>query len=129
MNYFVLLSLPQSFDLDLAALEAAYFAAQRQYHPDRFVSKSPEERAKAASLSADVNEAYKTLKHPLSRAKHLLALSGITVLDEANSAKPDQALLAEIMELQEAIADGQKPNIRALIAECEKNLSSAFKNN
>ena len=128
-DYFTLLSLPQTFDLNPAALEAAYFAAQRQYHPDRFAGKSAEEKLKAAQKSSDVNEAYNTLKHPLKRAKHLLSIHGITVLDEANSAKPDQSLLIEIMELQEAIAEGNKPDITALITACEKDLSAAFKNN
>lgn len=128
-NYFELLSLSQSFDIDLTALESAYFTAQRQYHPDRFVGKSAEERAKAAAQSANLNEAYNTLKHPLKRAKHLLALQGITVLDEANSTKPNQQLLLEIMELQEVIADGQKPDITGLIRTCEKDLSDAFQNN
>lgn len=126
MNYFELMKIPVSFDVDLQQLESAYFAAQRQYHPDRFISKSPEERAKAAQISANLNDAFNTLKHPLKRAKHLLALEGITVLDEANSAKPNQALLVEIMELQEAISEGQKPDIAALIHQCEKNLSAAF---
>ncbi|MDX2073161.1 MAG: Fe-S protein assembly co-chaperone HscB [Alphaproteobacteria bacterium] len=129
MNYFELLNLPTTFTLDLTALEAAYFSAQRRYHPDRFVGKPAEEKLKAAQISANLNDAYHTLKHPLSRARHLLALSGITVLDEANSAKPDKALLMEIMELQEAIAEGGKPNIAALINACEKDLSEAFRNN
>lgn len=129
INYFDLLGLPVSFDTDLTQLESAYFGAQRQYHPDRFVTKSSEERAKAAGLSANVNDAYHTLKTPLKRAQHLLALSGVTILDEANSTKPDKALLMEVMELQEAIAEGNKPDISALIAETLKNLSQSFKNN
>lgn len=129
MNYFHFLGLNQTFELDPAALESAYFAAQRSYHPDRFVNKPSEERIEAAQRSADANEAYHALKHPLTRAKHMLALSGTIVLDEANTAKPDQALLIEIMELQEAIAEGQKPDIPSLISTCEKNLSHAFQNN
>lgn len=126
MNHFTLLSLPASFNIDVEQLEAAYFAAQRQYHPDRFVGKTPEEKLAAAQKSSDVNEAYNTLKTPLKRAKHLLALSGITILDEANSTKPDTALLMEIMELQEAISEGQKPDIQGLIVKCEQELSEAF---
>lgn len=126
LSYFELLSLPQSFEIDLTQLESAYFSAQRQYHPDRFVAKPADERAKAAAISANLNDAYHTLKHPLTRAVHLLALQGITVLDEANTAKPDMALLEEIMELQEAIAEGHTPDIAARIAECEQELSDAF---
>jgi len=129
INYFELLQIPQSFNIDLSALESAYFSAQRQYHPDRFVAKPAEERARAAGISANINDAYNALKHPLKRATHLLALQGITVLDEANSAKPDKALLIEIMKLQEAIAEGQAPDIAGLRAAAEKDLSGAFGNN
>jgi len=129
MNYFTLLSLTQTFDIDLSALEVAYFAAQRQYHPDRFIGKPAEERAKAAGISANVNDAYHTLKDPLKRAVHLLMLQGITVLDEANTAKPDKALLMEIMELQEAIAEGQRPDIAALVEETLSTLRISFGNN
>lgn len=126
MNYFAILSLEPSFDLAPAALESAYFAAQRQYHPDRSAGKSAEEKLRAAQKSSDVNEAYNTLKQPLTRAQHLLALAGVTVLDEANSTKPDKALLMEIMELQEAIAEGKNPDIHVLIVKCEQDLSEAF---
>ncbi len=51
------------------------------------------------------------------------------MLDEANSAKPNQALLIEIMELQEAISEGQNPDIKALIITCENALTAAFANN
>lgn len=127
MNYFDLLGIPVSFDVDLQQLESAYFAAQRQYHPDRFVTKTAEERARAAATSANINDAYHTLKHPLKRATHLLALEGVTILDEANTTKPDKALLMEIMELQEAIAEGEKPDISALIAETVGTLEEAFR--
>ena len=128
-NHFTLLALPRTFDLDAQQLESAYFIAQRHYHPDRFVNKSPAEKLEAAQKSADVNEAYNTLKSPMKRAAHLLALSGITVLDAANSAKPDMALLTEIMELQEAIEDGNSPDIAGLIRTCENELAEAFKRN
>jgi molecular chaperone HscB len=129
MNYFALLNTTQSFNIDLAALEAAYFSAQRQYHPDRFINKSFEEKLAAAHKSADINQAYETLKHPLKRAVHLLALCGITVLDDANSAKPDIATLTEIMELQEMISEGKNPDILGLIKRCESALEYAFKKN
>lgn len=123
-DYFTLLTLPQNFSLDLTSLESAYFNAQRQYHPDRFVTKSASEKLAAAQKSADINEAYNTLKHPLKRAQHLLSLHGINALEGA-----DKATLMEMMELQEAIAGGETPDIAALIGSCEKNLANAFEKN
>ena len=61
MNYFVLLGLNHQFNIDLKALESAYFAAQRQYHPDRFIGKPAIERAQALQHSADINQAYERM--------------------------------------------------------------------
>ena len=100
-NYFELLGLQAAFDIDLAALEVAYFKAQRQYHPDRFVGKPQPERMAALQRSADVNQAYETLKNPLKRAQYCLHLQGIQVGTEADNVKPSQAVLIEAMELRE----------------------------
>ncbi len=124
MNHFTLLQLPASYTLSEQTLEAAYFAAQRHYHPDRFVNKSPEERLAAAQKSADINTAYNTLKHPLSRAKHLLTLAGVGVAHDHST--EDTAMLADIMDLQEQIAEGKAPNIAALRAQTEAILADAF---
>lgn len=100
-NYFELLGLSPAFELDLSSLEAAYFTAQRQFHPDRFVGKPAVERAQAMQRSADINNAYETLKNPLKRAQYLLHLKGITVGTETGGVKPTQAVLMEAMELRE----------------------------
>ena len=42
-----------------------YFAGQRQWHPDRFVNRPAEERARASTEAASLNDAYRTLKDPL----------------------------------------------------------------
>lgn len=102
MNYFALLGLPPAFTLDLPALEAAYFKAQHQFHPDRFVGKPDSERQAALQRSVDINKAYDTLKNPLKRAQYLLSLQGISVGTDSDTQKPSQALLMEVMELRES---------------------------
>ena len=69
MDHFARLGLPAALDLEPASLDKAYFALQRRWHPDRFVAKPAEERARASTEAAALNEAYRTLKDPLSRAK------------------------------------------------------------
>jgi len=102
MTYFQLLNIPPAFELDFSALETAYFKAQRQFHPDRFVNKSPEERLSALQKSMDINAAYETLKNPLKCAQYLLSLQEIIVGTEKDSIKPAPTLLVEIMELRES---------------------------
>lgn len=129
-SYFDLLNLSPSFTLDESALESAYIAAQRKYHPDKA-------GLEGVQKSVEVNAAYQTLKHPLKRAKYLLEMQGITVLDEANSAKPDMATLNEVMDLQEAKAEADTPEaqdafkhmLEQLTSNCLAKLTNAFEKN
>lgn len=104
-NLFSIFDLPISFDLNLADLEKRYFAVQRVCHPDRLVGKPTTERQQAILKSMQANEAYETLKTPLLRARHMLALQGIHVGGEKDTVKPSPALLTEIMALREALEE------------------------
>ena len=110
MDHFARLGLPAALDLDAAALDKAYFAGQRQWHPDRFVAKPPEERAKASSEAAALNDAYRTLKSPIDRAIYLAALKGVEMPADGKTID-DPDLLMEAMdareELQEASSVGE----------------------
>jgi molecular chaperone HscB len=131
MNYFTLLSLTPEFQLDSQALESAYFSAQRQYHPDRFVGKPAQERQQALQRSLDINQAYNTLKNPLPRAQYLLHLQGIAVGTDHDSVKPSASLLMETMEWRETI-DGADDlaklggSLNEAIAQSEKHIAGAY---
>jgi len=103
-NHFQLFGLPQGFDLDLAALDAAYRAMQGEIHPDRFASASDAEQRQAVQWAAEANEAYKTLKSPFERARYLLMLQGIDALDANNTVMPP-AFLIQQMEWREQLAE------------------------
>jgi molecular chaperone HscB len=103
MNYFSLFDIAPSYELDLTALEQAYFIKQQQYHPDRLVGKSDEERSKAIQLSMDINQGYHALKDAILRAQHLLVLQGVYVNTERDNIKPSPMLLMEMMEWREEI--------------------------
>ena len=105
INYFEALSLPPSFDIDMAALDAAYFQLQMVSHPDKTAAKSKQEKIHALQSSMDINMAYETLKNPLKRAQHLLKMQGIIVGSESDNIKPTSELLVEIMELREKLAE------------------------
>lgn len=79
-----------------------------------------------------VNEAYRTLKSPVQRAKYLLELNGVDVGFETNTAMP-AAFLVEQMELRERLEEARnadelgrleqelfslKEGLQAQIAEC-----------
>lgn len=102
-NYFTLLGLPVSFDLDVVLLERQYFTLQREYHPDRFVHRPQQERLQNMQKATTINEAYHILKDQLKRAEYLLKLEGI------KESKPDEALLAEAMRQREALMEAESP--------------------
>lgn len=118
-NYFTLLNMPQSFALDLALLEKNYFELQKKHHPDRLVGADAHKRAAAVDLSMRLNDAYDTLKNPLSRAEYMLQLQGIFHDD---STRPEQTLLMEILELREQMQEAaqNKTALKPLIDDTKK---------
>ncbi len=98
-NYFEVFALPRKLHLDNKALEQAFYAQSRACHPDRFASASPEKQAWALEQTALLNDAYRTLKHPLSRTEYLLKLEGVALADEKQKTKPPADLLEEVFEL------------------------------
>ena len=111
MDHFARLGLPAALELEPATLDRAYFARQRQWHPDRFVAKSPDERARASAEAAALNDAYRTLKDPLSRAVYLAALKGVQLPGDGKTID-DPELLMEAMEAREALHEA--PTVEAV---------------
>jgi molecular chaperone HscB len=121
----------------LKQLRNEFLKLQATAHPDRH---PPERKAAAEALSARINEAYKTLQSPLSRAQYLLSLRGNdTTMDDAaklGADADDQMLLMEVLELREQIEEAEtedqikdiKKENDARIAESVKVLEDAFKN-
>ncbi len=103
-NYFELFGLPVDFKIDAADLAQRYRDLQRAVHPDRYAAASDQERRLSLQGASQVNEAYKTLKDPLLRARYLLELKGIAV-DEGSTNTADTAFLMEQMEWREELAE------------------------
>ena len=111
MDHFARLGLPAALELEPVALDRAYFTLQRQWHPDRFVAKPAEERARASVEAAALNDAYRTLKDPLSRAFYLAALKGVELPADGKTID-DPELLMEAMEAREELHE--TPTIEAV---------------
>lgn len=104
MNYFDLFHFSTSFELDSHLLSARYRELQRAIHPDKFAGGSEQDILLAVQKAAQVNDAYQTLKHPLSRAEHLLSLKGIDINHESTTVK-DCHFLMQQMEWREALEE------------------------
>ncbi len=100
-NHFELFEIPVSFSVDLSQISDRYHSLQRATHPDRFVTATDQERRIAVEGAAQVNEAFQTLRSPLTRARYILELAGVSIDDSETSM--DSMFLMQQMELREAL--------------------------
>ena len=105
-NHFDLLGLPVGFAVDAARLERGYRDLQSQVHPDRFAASPESERRVAMQWAARANEAYRTLRDPVARARYLLQLRGYDTEEETNTAMPPDFLMQQ-MEWREEVAQAR----------------------
>ena len=126
MDHFARLGLPPALEIEPAALDRAYFAQQRQWHPDRFVGKPPAERAKASVEAASVNDAYRTLKDPLSRAFYLATMKSVELPGDGKTID-DPDLLMEAMEAREELHEATTSDaIEALAAKVRTDMTNSL---
>jgi molecular chaperone HscB len=96
--------------VDQALLEKAYRDIQSQVHPDRFAHAGDAERRASLQWTTRVNEAYRALKDPVQRGKHLLELHGVDVAFETNTQMPTDFLLQQLELREELEGAVQKKN-------------------
>jgi len=102
INFFTLLQLPEAFVIDLETLHQNYQSIQKDIHPDRFATFDDEAKLESIRKTAQVNDAYQTLKSPIRRAEYLLQLKGINIHDEKYTAVPQDFLMQQ-MEWREEL--------------------------
>jgi molecular chaperone HscB len=105
-SHFELFGLPAAFAVEAEALERSYREIQSKVHPDRFAHAGDAERRASLQWTTRVNEAYRTLKDPVQRAKHLLELHGVDLAFETNTAMPQDFLMQQ-MELRETLEEAK----------------------
>lgn len=118
-DIFALFEIKREFSLDEKELEKKYFELQKNCHPDKVLTASVPEKVFVAQESAKINLAYKILCDPLSRAEYMLG--GLE--------NPTPGLLAEIMEIQEKLAEAETAEEIAVMqdfAESEKDKSIVY---
>ena len=120
-NHFELFGLEPVFALNADSLDSAYRDIQAKVHPDRFAHAGDAERRASLQWTTRVNEAYRTLKDPLQRAKHLLELRGVDVAFESNTAMP-AAFLVQQMALRESLEEAVEAKDAASLDSLRKGL-------
>jgi molecular chaperone HscB len=119
---FTLFGLPRRFALDAGVLAQRWRALQAEVHPDRFAAEGGAAQRVAMQWAVRVNEAYRRLKDPLSRATYLSELAGHRLDPHDNHAMPPD-FLARQMEWHEALAEAASPDdVSALDADVNAQL-------
>ena len=62
-NYFQLFEIEKSLFIDLNILEEKYLELQKEFHPDKYVNASEQEKRLSIQITSYINEAYNTLKN------------------------------------------------------------------
>jgi molecular chaperone HscB len=129
-NHFELFGLAPAYALDPTALERSYRDIQSRVHPDRFAHAGDAERRASLQWTTRVNEAYRTLKDPVQRAKHILDLQGVDVAFETNTQMPTDFLLQQLElreELEGAVQKKDAPALDAMRARLRSQKQSLEK--
>lgn len=111
VNFFQSLDLPEKLTIDAKDLEKRFYSSSRKWHPDRFIRANLTEQQRALDASALLNDAYRTLRDPVSRAEYLLSLKGIALGD---SQKVPPELLEEVFELNMALEEVKMGDLDSL---------------
>lgn len=109
LDYFALFGLPRRFEIDEAVLDRAWHRLQTEVHPDRHVLLPENARRRAMQEAVRLNEAYATLKEPLTRAQYQLELAGIDA-NALNGNTMTTEFLIEQMEWREAVEEARAFN-------------------
>jgi len=106
-DYFRFFGLERRFNIDLAALDQAYLAIQKEVHPDRHARGSDTEQRLAMQMATLANTALQTLKNPIQRGLYLCQLHGVDARLETNTAMP-AAFLMKQMEWRENLEEREE---------------------
>jgi molecular chaperone HscB len=127
-DYFDFFSLPRKLNLDTKDLESRFYALSKQWHPDRFARAGAVERRVSENATATLNDGYRTLKEPVSRAEYLLKQHGFDIGEQKSNNVPPE-LLEEVFELNmqvEELKAAKKTGDEDEVAEARSSLEEAL---
>jgi molecular chaperone HscB len=107
-DYFTFLGLPRRLRIPLQDLDARLRDLSRQFHPDYYCHATPAERVASLERASYLNDAYRTLKNPVTRVEYVLRLEGMapeTRRDAAAQVPP--GLLERVFEFNEQIEEAR----------------------
>jgi molecular chaperone HscB len=121
MKFYDALGLEPKLALDPDDLKKRFYDRSRQWHPDRFSRASSGEKQRSEEMTALLNDAFRALRDPVTRAEYFLRESG---LELSKDAPPE--LLEEVFELNMALEElrGGDESARPQLAAAQERFES-----
>jgi len=121
MLFYEIFEIEPRLQLDAAELQKRFYELSRRYHPDRNPAN--------ADKSALLNDAFRTLRNPVSRAEYFLRENGVTL----NAGQPPPELLEEVFEFNLAVEEADAAELEKfrerfsrMLTELDAALGTAF---
>jgi len=121
-DFFTVFGLAPHLNLDLPILEKEFYRLSRRLHPDRFARAAQNEKEWSLADTALLNDAYRTLKDPITRTEYLLKLHGAEIGEEHSgkdrrkgemgASRVPADLLEEVFELNEQLEEMRMEHTR-----------------
>lgn len=111
-NHFQVLGLEPTYDLDAAELRRLYLQRSREIHPDHH-GETAENAGVSVHSSARLNEAFRVLRDPFSRAEYLLEMHGGK--SSAEDKGVPQEILTQTLMLREEIEEARQAGDEAAL--------------
>ena len=134
MKFYEALGLEPKLALDLDDLKKRFYDRSRQWHPDRFSRGTSEEKQRSEEMTSTLNDAFRTLRDPVTRAEYFLSQSGLELPKDA-----PRELLEEIFELNMALEElrggdesareqliSAQERFTSMLGEADTNLAGLF---
>jgi len=122
VDYFELLGLPRRYEIDPAKLHREFLALNRRVHPDYFSSDDEDAQTASLRITAQINNAYETLRDPVQRAEYILQSCGGKAAGEDKSVPPN--LLGTIMMLRDEIEEAREASDAAALEDLAAQIRS-----
>jgi molecular chaperone HscB len=121
MQFYESLGLEPRLSLDPDDLKKRFYERSRQWHPDRYSRASSQQQQQALDMTALLNDAFRTLRDPVSRAEYFLRQRGFEL---SKDAPPE--LLEEVFELNMALEElrGGDESARTQLTEAESRFAA-----
>jgi molecular chaperone HscB len=127
-DYFSFFDLPRKLTIDPGMLEGKFHMLSWKLHPDNFVRASEFERNLSLERSSELNDAFRTLREPVSRVEYLLDFLGVRKEGTTKQQAPPE-LLEEVFELNESLDElrdarasgGDTAALRSKLEAAQKN--------